>query len=218
MKRGTRIVSIKNTPMIIFEHPECISDDIVKYNNFWEFELFDKWRKHFPTDGLILDIGANIGSHCVQFKVNFPDLKIWAFEPFPENFNLLKQNIEQFEDVYAFNIGIGSNNSRVHFGNEEVNNSGVIRIVEKSNNYNLVLSLDTLTIPEPVKMIKIDIEGHELSAFEGMKQLLLKDKPLIWLEDLTLYTNPNNAVSYLKTLGYDIIEQEISSCDFLMKI
>ena len=114
MKRGTRIVSIKNTPMIIFEHPECISDDIVKYDNFWEFELFNKWRKYFPTDGLMLDIGANIGSHCVQFKVAFPNLKIWAFEPFLENFNLLKQNIEQFEDVHAFNVGIGSNNSMVY--------------------------------------------------------------------------------------------------------
>jgi FkbM family methyltransferase len=218
MKRGTRIVSIKNTPMVIFEGPETISDDIVKYNNFWEFELFNKWSKHFPTEGLMLDIGANIGSQCVQFKVAFPNLKIWAFEPFPENFDLLKQNTQQFEDVHVFNVGVGSSNSMVHFGGEAPNNSGVIRVVEKSNNTNLVLSLDTLTIPEPVKMIKIDIEGHELSAFEGMKQLLLKDKPLIWLEDLTLYTNPNNAVSYLKTLGYNIIEQEISSCDFLMKI
>ena len=218
MKRGTRLVSIKNTPMVIFEGPETISDDIVKYNNFWEFELFNKWSKHFPTEGLMLDIGANIGSQCVQFKVAFPNLKIWAFEPFPENFDLLKQNTQQFEDVHVFNVGVGSSNSMVHFGGEAPNNSGVIRVVEKSNNTNLVLSLDTLTIPEPVKMIKIDIEGHELSAFEGMKQLLLKDKPLIWLEDLTLYTNPNNAVSYLKTLGYNIIEQEISSCDFLMKI
>ena len=65
MKRGTRIVSIKNTPMIIFEGPETISDDIVKYNNFWEFELFNKWKQHFPTEGLFFDIGANIGNHCL---------------------------------------------------------------------------------------------------------------------------------------------------------
>ena len=45
MKRETRIVSIHNTPMVIFESPECISDDIVKYNDFWEFEIFNKSTK-----------------------------------------------------------------------------------------------------------------------------------------------------------------------------
>jgi len=58
MIRETRIVSIHNTPMVIFEGPECISDDIVKYNNFWEFELFNKWKEYFPTTGLMLDIGG----------------------------------------------------------------------------------------------------------------------------------------------------------------
>ena len=41
--RSTKIISIKGNPMIIFDSPEMISDDIVKYNNFWEFELFNKW-------------------------------------------------------------------------------------------------------------------------------------------------------------------------------
>tara|TARA_R110000796_G_scaffold28367_1_gene77667 strand:+ start:126 stop:812 length:687 start_codon:yes stop_codon:yes gene_type:complete len=217
MKRGTRIVSIKNTPMVIFEGPETISDDIVKYNNFWEFELFNKWSKRFPTEGLILDIGANIGSQCVQFKVAFPNLKIWAFEPFPENFDLLKQNTQQFEDIHVFNVGVGSSNSMVHFGGESPTNSGVVRVVEKSNNTNLVLSLDTINFPEPVKMIKIDIEHHELSAFEGMKQLLIKDKPLIWLEDHGQPIGKGKATEYLRTLGYDMIEKELSTKDFLMK-
>ena len=46
--RSTKIVSIKNIPMVIFDSPECISDDIVKYNDFWEFELFNKWKETFP--------------------------------------------------------------------------------------------------------------------------------------------------------------------------
>ena len=34
MIRETRMVTIKGVPMQIFEAPECISDDIVKYNDF----------------------------------------------------------------------------------------------------------------------------------------------------------------------------------------
>jgi FkbM family methyltransferase len=211
MKRNTRLVSIKNTPMVIYEGPECISDDIVKYNNFWEFELFDYFKHWFPKEGLMLDIGANIGAHCVQFKHYFPNLKIWAFEPFFENYNILKTNTDRYNDVHCFNLGVGSNNSMVHFGNEQEQNSGVIKIVPKSNITNLVIALDTITFPEPVKFIKIDVEGHELSAFEGMTDLLLKYKPTIWLED-----NSKTAVPYLEKLGYKIIQKQISTNDYLM--
>ena len=211
MKRGTRLVSIKNTPMVIYEGPECISDNIVKNNNFWEFQLFDRFKNHFPTKGLMLDIGANIGSHCVQFKHYFPEINIWAFEPFDENFNVLKTNTDRYNDVHCFNVGVGSNNSMVHFGNEQGQNSGVIKIVPKSNITNLVISLDTITFPQPIKFIKIDVEGHELSAFEGMKTLLLRDKPVIWLED-----NSRTAVPYLKKLGYTIIDGDVNTNDYLM--
>lgn len=211
MKRNTRLVSIKNTPMMIFEGPECISDDIVKYNNFWEFNLFNYFKQYFPKEGLMLDIGANIGAHCVQFKHHFPDLKIWAFEPFFENYNLLKTNTDRYNDVHSFNMGVGSNNSMVHFGGEEEKNSGVVKVVPNSNITNLVIALDTIVFPEPIKFIKIDIEGHELSAFEGMKETILKYKPPIWLED-----NEKTAVPYLEKLGYKTILKQTASNDYLM--
>tara|TARA_Y100001963_G_C6701194_1_gene409566 strand:+ start:96 stop:728 length:633 start_codon:yes stop_codon:yes gene_type:complete len=208
--RSTRIISIKNTPMVIFDPPECISDDIVKYNNFWEFELFNKWKKYFPKEGLMLDIGANIGSHCIQFKYHFPKLKIYAFEPFKENFDVLIQNTKRYKDVKCFNIGVGSRNSIVHFNNGHIQNSGVVRVVDHSSNPNIVLSLDDLILDQ-VSFIKVDIEGHELSSFEGMRILLKKDKPLIWLED-----NENTAVPYLQSLGYKILDKETKTNDYLM--
>ena len=211
MPRSIRLVSIKNTPMVIFEGPECISDDIVKYGDFWEFEIFNKWYHHLPSEGLMLDIGANIGSHSLQFKYHFPNLKIWSFEPFPENYKLLKLNTTQYNDVHCFNIGVGSENSMVHFSDGHFQNSGVVKVVSNSKTTNLVVALDTFKFPEPIKFIKIDIEGHELSAFEGMRNILLKDKPLIWLED-----NKKIAVPYLEKLGYKIIEKQTTSNDYLM--
>ena len=208
--RSTKIISIKDTPMVIFDSPECISDDIVKYNDFWEFELFNRWKKHFPKEGLMLDIGANMGSHCVQFKHHFPELEIYAFEPYLENYQLLLQNTKRYDDVKCFNVGVGSRTSIVHFNDGHKNNSGVVQIVRNSNNPNIVLSLDDLSI-NPVSFIKIDVEGHELSSFEGMKLLLKKDKPLIWLED-----NKGIAVPYLQSLGYKILEEAKLTNDYLM--
>jgi FkbM family methyltransferase len=211
MNRSTRLISIRNTPMVIFESPECISDDIVKYRDFWEFELFTKWSEYFPKKGLMLDIGANIGSHCLQFKENFTELEIYAFEPYLENFNLLLQNTKHYKNIKCFNVGVGSNNSIVHFSDGHEFNSGVVSIVGDSNNPNIVLALDTFNFNKKVDFIKIDVEGHELSAFEGMVKLLKKDKPLIWLED-----NAGNAVSFLESLGYKIIQQQDLTKDYLM--
>jgi|TARA_R110000772_G_scaffold54045_1_gene123403 FkbM family methyltransferase len=211
--RSTKIVSIKNIPMVIFDSPECISDDIVKYNNFWEFKLFDRWKDNFPKEGLMLDIGANIGSHCVQFKYHCPNLEIYAFEPFKENFDVLIQNTKQYKDVKCFNVGVGSRTSIVHFNDGHAQNSGVVRVVRDSNNPNIVLSLDNLILPK-VSFIKIDVEGHELACMQGMTHLLKKDKPLIWLEENN--TGNQRVIPYLENLGYKILEEEKLTNDYLM--
>jgi len=211
MKRGTRLVSILGEPLIIFESPECISDDIVSHNNFWEYEIFNKWVKYFPTEGLYLDLGANIGSHCVQFKHYLPSITIFAFEPYWENFQILKQNTARYKNIHCFFLGVGSNNSTVSFNDGALENSGVVRVVPDGNNTNLVIALDTFNFSEPVKFIKIDIEGFEKSAFEGMVNLLQKDKPMIWLEDLS-----NDAVNFLIQLGYIIKESNPTTKDYLM--
>ena len=216
MIRETRMVNIKGIPMQIFEAPECISDDIVKYNNFWEFELFNRWVEYFPKNGLMIDIGANIGNHCLQFKQNFPDLSIWAFELHPENYKLLKANVKAYNDVHAFNVGIGSRTSVVSFTDGHFSNSGVVKMEADGINKNIIIALDDILDCDeqkhPITFIKLDIEGHELSALEGMKKTLLKYNPLIWIEDLT----DSVAINYLMNLGYNIIQKEVSTSDYLM--
>jgi FkbM family methyltransferase len=217
MIREIRMVTIKGVPMQIFEAPECISDDIVKYNNFWEYELFNKWYSYFPKDGLMIDIGANIGNHCLQFKQTFPDLSIWAFELHPENYKLLKANVKAYNDVYAFNVGIGSRTSVISFDDGHYSNSGVVKMDSDGKNKNIIIALDDILDcdeqKKPITFIKLDVEGHELSALQGMRKTLLKYNPLIWIEDLT----DSVAINYLMKLGYTIIQQELSTSDYLMK-
>ena len=211
--RSTKIISIKGNPMVIFDSPEMISDDIVKHNNFWEFELFNKWQNFFPKEGLMLDIGANIGSHCVQFKHHFPDLEIYAFEPYLENYQLLLQNTKRYEGIKCFNVGVGSRTSIVHFSDGHKNNSGVVRVVKDSNNPNVVLALDYLILPK-VSFIKIDVEGHELACMQGMTNLLERDKPLIWLEENN--HGDQRVIPYLEKLGYRILDKQKETKDYLM--
>lgn len=213
MKRESRLISVQGVPMLIFDSPECISDDIVKYNNFWEFELFNKWKHHFPSKGLMLDLGANIGSHCLQFKHWFPDIEILAFELDYNNFRLLSKNVKGIHNILCFNVGVGSHTSIVNFDNGHFSNSGVVKIAANGENQNIVLALDDLHFQKPINFIKIDIEGHELSAFEGMTTLLENNSPMIWLEDIT---ENKGALSFLFNLGYKLLAENKTTDDYLV--
>lgn len=212
MKKDYRIVNVKNTPMMIFEEGELISDDIVMYNDFYEFWVFQPWLNFFPNKDLMIDIGANIGSHALQFKTNFPELEIWCFEPYFENFELLRQNVKNFKDIKSFNVGLGSSTSVVNFSNGEANNSGSVSITSNDENANIVIRLDDIYFyNKKISMIKIDVEGHEYSVVEGSLNTIKKHKPLIWIEDFT-----RDTIELLKSIGYQIIEEQKHS-NFLMK-
>lgn len=212
MTNEPRLLNVKGVPMLVHGGPEYISDDMVNRNDFWESDIFNKWKHYFPSEGLMFDIGANIGSHTLQFNQAFPNLNIWAFELHPGNFELLRKNTLAYKNIHAFNIGVGSCTSIVHFTDGPENNNGGVRLSASGHNTNLVMALDALTLSEPVKFIKIDIEEHELSAFEGMRNLLIKDSPMIWLED---FTGP--ATKYLYDLGYQLLDSEKRTFDFLLK-
>jgi FkbM family methyltransferase len=207
--RQNRLVSIENQPMLIFKGPETISDHLYYKNKFYESDIFERWINYFPSSGLMLDIGANIGNHVVMFKNRFPDLKIWAFEPILDNFLLLKTNTEHFKDVSVFNVGVGSKTGMVNFDTSELSyNSGTSKITSSPGYKNLVIALDDVDFfNEPINFIKIDVEGHEYSCFEGMMNLLIKHKPIIWAEDYNevCKITTNNSINLLQRIGYEVI-------------
>jgi FkbM family methyltransferase len=219
MYNETRETNVQGVPMTVFESPESISDVIVRENRFWEQHVFEQWIHHFPKNGLMLDIGANIGNHCLMFKKFFPQLKIWAFEMSYNNFRLLYKNVYPYLDIKCFNVALSNSVQIISYEDSEDNNNGgiCVRSVEGGRHKNISIPLDNLTILESVLFIKIDIEGHEKYAYEGMKTLLLRDKPLIWAEDWVHsgHVEGESSVQYLLDMGYEIIDNIVG--DFLLR-
>jgi hypothetical protein len=61
----------------------------------------------------------------------------------------------------------------------------------------LTLAVDGFRIPQPIKLVKIDAEGHEVSVLRGMVELLRRDHPDLIVEDNSPEIEP-----YLTGLGY----------------
>jgi signal transduction histidine kinase len=100
------------------------------------------------------------------------------------------------------------------------NNSGGCKVSNVIGNQNMIIALDDVEFHDKrISFIKLDVEGHELSCIEGMKELINKHKPLIWVEDYqeAAKEDGNNSIKFLLELGY--LQLEFSpDANFLMKI
>lgn len=57
---------------------------------------------------VVFDVGANVGQSACKFKLAFPGAKIYCFEPVKETFEILKRNVNCWENVKCHQLAFGS--------------------------------------------------------------------------------------------------------------
>ena len=62
---------------------------------------------------VILDVGSNIGTSILFFHEKFPAARIYGFEPHPETFRILQQNVGSIPSVEVFNYALGAADARI---------------------------------------------------------------------------------------------------------
>jgi FkbM family methyltransferase len=161
---------------------EALSNHIRREQDFFEAEVLDYIRDNFPTQRVILDIGANIGNHALYFAnfLKFYD-QIICFEPIPENFDLLVKNMNGYPGVKLFNYALSDKRQE-------------IKMVRNRENMGAsMVSFDgDLTVPaypldrlgyQHVTLMKIDVEEYEPEVLDGAMDTIWRCRPLIIIED-----------------------------------
>jgi len=170
---------------------------------------FNFLKQQNYIDGLAVDVGANIGNHSVFFSQFYP--KVFSFEPNLRTFKVLSLNAELADNIQCFNVGL-SDTERTAYLNINSTNVGGSHLSSdaavKSNTQQEV-QLKTLDAFSDVfngklGLVKIDVEGHELSVLQGGKAILMRDKPVILFEQqVENFSNGQSLVyEYLKSIGY----------------
>lgn len=144
------------------------------------------------ADPVILDIGAHIGLATIYFKSRFPNAHIFAFEPNPEVFKLLEENIWQngLEGIETYNIAIaGSKGKRKLYiadGEDSWSSNssftkGSWSGVEKQREIEVEARrlADILDQFEVVDILKMDVEGAEFEILKDIKKRMNKVMQLI---------------------------------------
>lgn len=163
----------------------------------------DLIRKYLSKDDNFLDIGANIGYFSLIAAMQISDRgTVYAFEPTPLTISRLKKNVllNNLSNIKVIEKAVSNENGIVKFKtpSDSIRNSGRSSMRDIEENFS-ELTVETVSIDsmlnklEKITLIKMDIEGAEGLALEGMHKLLERDRPVIILE---------LSDGYLKQMGY----------------
>ena len=140
----------------------------------------------------VIDVGANVGFYTWRLaELVGPEGRVLAFEPIPETFVLLANNLEScsHSNVTLFNAAVSEITGMAGMSIPKSSDTGQRNYYEahltsrnESELQVLTVSLDAIQISQPVRLIKIDAEGHELAVLKGMRKTLLRDRPVLIVE------------------------------------
>lgn len=140
-------------------------------------EIFiDKEYEWCPTEDpqVIIDLGAHFGDTALYYHARFPNARIIAVEPSPENFARLVKNTSGISNIVPVQAAVGGHDGEVMLN--LVSSSLGHSIMERSSTASSVsvkmMSLETLFQTHSITkadLIKFDIEGAEFDLFAHAK-------------------------------------------------
>lgn len=155
--------------------------------SFYELGLLRALGLVLRAGDLVLDVGANVGTHAVYFAGTC-GCRVTAFEPIEATARLLRENcringLDRLVEVQVTAVGARAGHAKVTSSNEK--NSGATRLVESTEGELPLIALDDqLSSLGKVKVLKIDVEGMEIAVLEGAAALLERDRPVVACECL----------------------------------
>jgi len=184
-------------------------------------------KEHIKEGNVVVDIGAHVGYYTLLFaQLVGPKGKVYAFEPDPVNFELLKKSVEinGYQNVILIQKAVSNKNGKVklYLGD---NNRAINRIYDaKMDDAKEAIEVDSIRLDDYFKnyegridFIKMDVEGSESSIIDGMHSILRKTKTLKIMTEFYPYLirkfgkEPEEFVQTLATAGfkiYDILDDK----------
>ena len=188
-------------------------------NGVYEEEIIDLIIERLPANGVMLDIGANIGAIVIPVCKRRADISAIAIEASPRVYGYLQHNtaLNHLQNCILINKAVTDkdNESVSFFSPEEKFGKGSLSSVfTKEAETVETICLDTIFRQNNIHkahIIKIDIEGYEYGAFVGGNNVLSSpDAPDIlfefvdWAEELADGSKPGDAQQCLLDYGYQL--------------
>lgn len=140
-------------------------------------QYFNELTYSFDSrEEIFVDCGAFTGDTIFKYIVFTGGVfkKIYAFEPNNKNFNQLKENVKNLNNIKLIEQGTWKEKDILKF--EEKGSASQI-IEERSKVEIPVITIDEVVGDDRVTFIKMDIEGSELESLEGAALTITRNMP-----------------------------------------
>lgn len=148
----------------------------------WVITELSKGKKKF----VLFDVGANNGSYAAMAasicSKNLIEADIYCFEPAKATFQLLQKASENKKNFHLFQLGMGATAGELTLHSNEAG-SGLASVYERdlagvvlSNSEKIAITTVDAFCHEHaisyIDLLKLDVEGHELSAITGAAHMI----------------------------------------------
>lgn len=224
------LVRCQDADYLLLATNDAISQHL-RHRGTWEPHLvaISRMFVHGTTEPLVLDVGANLGAYAIPLAKALADAKgtVYAYEPQRLVYYQLCGNIflNSLDNVFAFCTAIGDTDGTIGIAPldfSRTDNVGGFSLVDEVRTRTNAVALhtgqapvetplarlDSLKLPKPPALIKIDVEGYDRKVLEGGVQVLESGKfpPLLieaWGFDW-YRAEKQRLFDLLQRLGYDI--------------
>jgi FkbM family methyltransferase len=169
---------------------------------------------------IVFDVGANVGQSIRIFKTLFPDSQIHAFEPDARAYGEAVKVAGAYRNVTVLNYALGADEAVGDF--REYTASAMSSFLEPSGaNWSKPARVRPVRVStidgyctdhqiDRIDILKVDVQGRDLSVLRGAKAMLAGNVTLVRTElnFMTLYTgqdDPLDTLRFMRELGYDLI-------------
>jgi FkbM family methyltransferase len=178
---------------------------------------YEQYGFDIQRNWCVIDIGAGLGEFTIAAAKKCQEGIVYAYEPFPESFELLQQNLRlnRVDNVVAHSRAVGSSTEVMHLNTT----SGVPVLYSTAMNNTQTSELDVLVETttldkifetcgiEACDLLKMDCEGAEydilfhtgVDTFQKMKRICLE-----YHNGITEYSHLD-LIDFLKTYGFSVI-------------
>jgi FkbM family methyltransferase len=163
------------------------------------------YEKEYPV---ILDIGGNVGGFCLWANQRWKNSKIYSYEPIKNNFEFLKLNTKDLDNIMVMNLAIGSKTEqrRMYYGSHNVGECSFQHGAEQIEEGEDVSVVSASLLPK-ADIVKIDTEGAEIEILEN-----IIIKPDVYLIEYHSAYNRRRIDNIL--YDYTLVAADIANPDF----
>lgn len=140
----------------------------------------------------IIDIGANVGYFSLYMLFNFPNARVYSFEPMPYNFKRLMEYKNQygFTNLHAVNKAVTDGNSGITINYSSNDDFTTVASINGNSSKAKKLEVESVNLETILERYKIDTVDFLKIDCEGAEYMIL-------------YATPNHVLKRIKAMAIE---------------